>query len=161
MRVKILGVGNVLLGDEGVGPHVAALLAERGLPPWAEAVDCGAGGWALLDVMRGAQTVYLVDAADFGGRPGEVRRFEPSDAVSRKTLANLSLHEGDLLAILRVGREVGVAPKVIVYAVQVGRVAPGVGLTDPVERGAQEAARSIEEELRGLAASIAPSPPGV
>ncbi|MEI6473206.1 MAG: hydrogenase maturation protease, partial [Holophagaceae bacterium] len=77
-RTLVLGIGNVLLGDEGVGVAVIdLLLAEGGLPSHVDLLDGGTGSLVLLEPMREARRMILVDATADGQAPGTVRRLEP------------------------------------------------------------------------------------
>jgi hydrogenase maturation protease len=76
-KTLILGVGNLLMGDEGVGVHVVRALEKRALPPGVECMDGGTGGFTLLGPMQEAQRVILVDAAADGNPVGTVTRTTP------------------------------------------------------------------------------------
>ena len=79
-RVVVLGIGNPLKGDDGAGPLLAGLLRER----YPEVVfDGGSAPENLVGPVRRARpdSVLLVDAADFGGRPGEIRVTSAGGAV--------------------------------------------------------------------------------
>ena len=71
----VIGLGNPLRGDDGVGVRVAEALAEQALPDDVEVVDGGTQGLGLVNLMEGRQRVILVDAADMGKAPGEFVRF--------------------------------------------------------------------------------------
>ena len=62
MKTLILGIGNTLLGDEGIGVHVVHEIGRRSLPPQVSWLDGGTGGLHLLGAMRGVDRVVLVDA---------------------------------------------------------------------------------------------------
>ena len=75
-RILVAGVGNVLRGDDGFGPAVAARLS--GLPAGAEVVETGIGGIALLqEILGGCDGLVLIDAVDFGAAPGSLFVFRP------------------------------------------------------------------------------------
>lgn len=68
----IIGVGNLLLGDEGLGVHIVEELNEINLPPNVEFFDGGTGGVSILNLMEGADKVIIVDAVLGGGEPGQI-----------------------------------------------------------------------------------------
>ena len=82
-RIVIIGVGNLLLKDEGLGIHVVRELREKALPPGVEVIDGGVAGIGLLDLFQGARKLVLIDAADMNLAPGTVVRFTPEDIRSR------------------------------------------------------------------------------
>lgn len=69
-QVLVIGCGNLLRGDDGVGPILVRHLWERGIPPGAQIVDGGTAGMDVAFRMRGARRVVLVDAARTGAEIG-------------------------------------------------------------------------------------------
>jgi hydrogenase maturation protease len=81
-RVLIAGVGNVLFGDDGFGPAVAARLESASLPPGARVMDAGVRGFDLTsELLNDYDAAILIDAAVRGGTPGTLYLLEPSAAV--------------------------------------------------------------------------------
>ncbi len=154
-----MGVGNRLLGDEGVGSCFAEALSTFDLPEWMEVIDGGLGGLNLLDYMEGKRILLLVDALDPGdGEPGEVRMYRvnpgavnPSEAVSMLVEAGSHGVVPELLiaaagAVGRLPEEsyvLGIVPCLIDL---------GDGITEPAVRGCLRALHLIREMLseRGL-----------
>lgn len=82
-RILILGLGNLLLGDEGVGIHAVRQLQRMPLPPEVEVIDGGTGGFELLAHCHGKRKVIIIDAVKGDARPGTVLRFTPEEAALR------------------------------------------------------------------------------
>lgn len=147
-RTLIAGVGNVLLGDEGIGVHaVRALLCEE-LPAGVDAVDAGTALADLLGEFPQYQTLILVDAVRGGGVPGTLYRMEIG---SPEELAGagrpLSLHEFGVAEALAQARALGVLPpRVVLLGMEPARVSPGVELSPEVARGLQDLVRVIRAE---------------
>lgn len=80
-RTLILGIGNLLMGDEGVGVHVVRLLEQEGLPSHVDVLDGGTGGFHLLDELCCHRQVVLIDAAMDGKPAGTVTVTEPRYAA--------------------------------------------------------------------------------
>ena len=76
-RTLILGIGNLLMGDEGVGVHVVRLLEQEGLPSHVDVLDGGTGGFHLLDELCCHRQVVLIDATMDGKPAGTVTVTEP------------------------------------------------------------------------------------
>ncbi|MGZ5480287.1 MAG: hydrogenase maturation protease, partial [Candidatus Aminicenantales bacterium] len=72
LKTVVLGLGNILLGDEGVGVRVVEELERTGGVPGVDLVDGGTAGFSLLSFFDGARLVVVVDAADDGAPPGTV-----------------------------------------------------------------------------------------
>ena len=85
-RLAVIGVGNPLVADEGVGIAVIEELGKRDLPDSVELVDAGSAGMSLLHIIKDYDAVIIIDAADFGGEPGEVRTFTPDEVRSVKAM---------------------------------------------------------------------------
>ena len=92
-KILVLGVGNALLKDDGVGLHViAAFRNARGNSSNLVVRDGGTLGLALLPDLEGASALIVVDAANFCGSPGEVRVFESEAMDAQLGVSNSSAH---------------------------------------------------------------------
>jgi hydrogenase maturation protease len=90
-KTLVLGLGNVLMGDEGVGVHVVRALEQHTLPPDVECLDGGTGGFILLEPLQQASRIVLIDAAADGNPPGTVTRTTPR--FSRDYPPTLTAHD--------------------------------------------------------------------
>ncbi len=78
IAIRIIGIGNLLLGDEGVGVHVIRhLLDHSNLPAGVDCLDGGTGSLVLLEPLQTAHRIILVDATLDGAPPGTLRRLVP------------------------------------------------------------------------------------
>lgn len=110
-RIVIMGLGNVLMQDEGVGVRVVELLASRyELPAQVEVIDGGTAGTELLEPMRGVAHLIVADAVHTGDVPGTLVRLTDTQipAFFQTKISNHQLGLADLLAVLTV---TGQAPK--------------------------------------------------
>ena len=154
-HVLILGLGNPLLGDEGIGVRVAEELQGLELPDGVTVVEGGTAGLGLIGLMEGYQKVIIVDAADMGHPPGCVVRFTPLEAQLKTVEAPLSLHQIGLGEALTLAEALEVAPaERIIIGVQPSQVEMGAGLSPEVERAIPKIIRTILGELD--ATGIAP-----
>jgi len=144
----VIGVGNPLLGDDGVGIRVVEALMERDLPSWVQVIDAGTGGVTLLHLMEGAAKALLVDAVSWGGPPGEITRFRPEEVVSACTSRGFSIHASDLLDVLGLARELGMCPEeVIIYGIQPRAVEQGMELSSEVSAAIPHVVDSVVAEI--------------
>jgi len=146
----VLGLGNTLLSDDGVGVHVARRLAgDAGTPDWLRAVDGGTMGFRLTRMIGAACYVLIVDAADFGAAPGSLRILDESElsghiAAAQKT----SAHEAGLVDLLTLARLENFAPRhLAVLAIQPAVIDWGERLSDPVEKAVAAACLKAKETL--------------
>jgi len=106
-RVVILGVGNLLLSDEGVGVHVANKLMEMELPEGVEVYEGGTDGFRLMSVVTGADRLIVVDAVKGGGEPGSIYRFDVKDVPSMPDSYKTSVHQIGILEVIHFSEFVG------------------------------------------------------
>ena len=76
-EILVMGVGNLLLGDEGVGIHAIEYMKEKTFPVKVDMLDGGTGGFHLLALVNDYKKMILIDAADDGHSPGTVRIIKP------------------------------------------------------------------------------------
>jgi len=147
-KVAIIGIGNLLLGDEGVGVHVAQRLAEMIHSDDIQVIDAGTSPdiFGLVD----AQKVVIIDAARAGGVPGTIYRFELGD-LNVNSEQPLSLHELSLLDGLRVLSFLNRRPEsVVIIGIEPSTVDFRLELSPQVERKLPEVMRLIISEIGGI-----------
>ncbi len=131
--VLVLGVGNTIQMDDGVGVHVANRLMALDLPDEVEVVDGGILGVDLLSIIEGCRRMIVIDAVDAGMEAGTLFRFTPADMVDDLIPAQ-SLHQVGLLETLQMAALLGRAPEeTVIFGVQPGEVDWGLTLTEAVE----------------------------
>jgi len=101
----VLGLGNPILTDDGVGIYVVRALAGQLDQPDVEVAEASLGGLRLLDMAVGYDRLILVDAIQDGGWPGQIYRLGPNDL--RPSLHAASSHDLSLPAALELGRRLG------------------------------------------------------
>ena len=160
----VLGVGNVLLRDEGVGVRVARDLAALGpgpMPAGTEIVDGGTLGLDLLPMIEDAAAIVMVDAVNLRSEPGTVRVLRASE-LHAALAQHVSPHQvgvGDLLAAARLA---GTLPdRVSLVAIQPERIEIGLELTPLVEAAVPVAIEAVLRELETFAAVPAAAPDAV
>jgi len=115
----VIGLGNTLRGDDGVGVRVAQALAAQALPDDVEVVDGGTAGLGIVNLMEGRQRVILVDAADVGKAPGEFVRFTLDEARLLGDDQHLSVHAAGLRDALLLAQALKMLPdEVVIFGVQ-------------------------------------------
>lgn len=147
-RVLILGIGNILLGDEGVGVAVIDhLKGMGGLPPDVDLLDGGTGSLVLLEPMREARRMILVDATADEAPPGTIHRLVPR--FSSDFPQSLTAHDIGLRDLLDIFYLLGETPEVVLYAISIRfPQAIGLGLSAEVAAAMPEVAERIRQEYR-------------
>ena len=148
-KIVIIGIGNVLLMDEGIGVHTINELEKYDLPRNVEIYDGGTGGFKLIDLMHGASMVIFIDAVETGKVPGTVTIFKSEDVHSVYHKKKYSLHDTDLLEVIKMTEVldnrseieiVGIQPKTINYGTTLSQE-----LTDSMPNIINTVLRRIEE----------------
>ncbi|MBK7706718.1 MAG: HyaD/HybD family hydrogenase maturation endopeptidase [Acidobacteria bacterium] len=116
-KVLILGIGNTLMGDEGVGVHVVNSLENTVLPENVELLDGGTGSFLLLEPMQAAERVILVDATIDGAPNGTIRRLRPK--FSTDYPRTLTAHDIGLKDLIDAFYLMGDTPEVTLFAVSI------------------------------------------
>src|SRR5664280_2516519 len=116
-NVLVLGIGNVLMGDEGVGVHVVRHLETVGVPEGVELLDGGTGSFLLLDPMQRARRIILIDATLDNEPPGTVRRLTPS--FSSDYPRTLTAHDIGLKDLLDTFYLLGHPVDVVLFAISI------------------------------------------
>jgi hydrogenase maturation protease len=105
-KILILGLGNDILSDDGIGPRLAHDLSKMINNDEIDFNTCCCGGLELLEYLRGYRQVVLIDAIHTdGGTPGEVYHFQPSDF--RETSHLSSLHDINFITAIQLGSDLG------------------------------------------------------
>ena len=147
-KTLILGIGNLLLSDDGVGVHFVQRLEEtRKLPADVQVVDGGTAGLDLLYYLQDISKLIVVDAMQTGGPPGSFRRLT-GDQVPAYMALKMSPHEIALPDMLAAARLRGLyPPEVIIWGVQPGSLELGVELSPEVAARLDELVEKVVGEI--------------
>jgi hydrogenase maturation protease len=114
-KTLVLGIGNLLLGDEGVGVHAARVLLDEGCPKGTEVLEVGTAILDALAALEKAHRVIVLDAMKYEGNPGTVYRIPLGRCRSSQCIA--SMHGFDIFRVLALlGRQY--PPEVLVFGVE-------------------------------------------
>jgi len=169
-RILVLGLGNILLRDEGVGARVAQLLRMEPRVKHDPAINCGAkyfsadveiidGGTAALDFLlfaQSAEKLIVIDALRAGGEPGTIyrakfraaERDKLADILAGQESSKISLHQVGLIDALAIAEKLNCLPEeVVIIGVEPAEVDYGLELTDEVERKIPEIVDTVLKEI--------------
>ncbi len=120
-RIGVIGIGNPLRRDDGIGIVLLERLVERKdkLPAGIEYIDGGTGGMNLLHLLARFDIVVLIDAVKFCEHTGKSKLFKAEDVYSKKIQIKTSTHDSDFLKIMQLSEELGESPdEVYIFGVQ-------------------------------------------
>ncbi len=151
-RVAVVGLGNVLVGDDAFGPYVVRLFDARyDTEPAVEVLDLGTPGLDLAPHLEGLDALVVVDTVHSDGAPGTLKQYDREQLLSRPSPPRTNPHQpGVKETLLRLEVE-DLSPRdVLLVGVVPERTETGVGLTDAVRDAAAEALVAIVAELERL-----------
>lgn len=152
MRVMVLGIGNVLMTDEGIGIRVVNDLESRfRFPDSVEIMDGGTSGMELLDPISGLDHLIVVDAVRSGDPAGTLIRLE-DDEVPALFQTRLSPHQLGLSDVLATLLLMGEFPKhLVLLGCEPLKLETHMGLTPEVEAAVEPLIEAVLAELKAIA----------
>lgn len=133
----ILGVGNPLRRDDGIGPEVIRLLTENrnsyGLPADIDLVDGGTDGLGLIEYLKDYKKVIIIDAVEMKLAPGTIKIFSPKEAVISINADSLSTHGFGIAELIKLAEELDINPELIIVGVQPEDISYSENLSTVVE----------------------------
>jgi len=148
-NILILGVGSILMMDEGVGVRAIEELRKRYVfPDGVELLDGGTSGIELLQYIEKRDLLIIIDAIKSGHPPGTVLRIEGKDVPARFRI-RLSPHQlgiSDLLAAATISD--ALPKKMVLFGIEPEKIELGLGFSDPVKAGFDRLLTTVVDELR-------------
>lgn len=132
-KIVVLGVGNLLLSDEGFGVHVANKMIEMKLPDNVSIVEGGTDGFKLLNVVTEADKLIVIDAIKGGAEPGTIYRFNIDDIKSVPKGFKTSVHQIGILEVIDLSSLIGKRPETIVIGIEPKSLDMGMELSEEVK----------------------------
>ena len=147
--ILVLGIGNLVLNDEGIGIHIVRTLSQMEMPRGVDVLDGGTGGLALLETLQSYPWVILVDAALDNRPAGTIRRLSPR--YSRDYPPLLSAHEIGLKEMIDAMLLLGQAPQIELLAVSVRNCHRlGMHLSPEIRRAIPQILQLVFEIIKDL-----------
>ena len=148
-KILILGIGNYLMGDEGVGVHFANRLKDEPLPDYVDVLDGGTGGFYLTNYLEAYAKVILVDATLDDLPTGTIRLIIPK--FSKDYPRAMSTHDIGMKDLIEAMTLMGTLPKIYLFAVSIDSLQQQqVSLTAAIEKILPK----LKAEVLGLAKQL-------
>jgi hydrogenase maturation protease len=116
-KILILGVGNLLLKDDGFGVHLINALNDITFPENVSVLEAGTVSHQLIPLIREIDHLIVIDAVEAGDAPGSLFRFSPDD-LRYANEQKVSLHQISLIDVLNMAELTGGKPKTVIIGVQ-------------------------------------------
>lgn len=147
-KTVILGVGNILLSDEGVGVHVANELMKMDLPPDVSVVEGGTDGFRLLNVITEADRLIVIDAVKGGAVPGAIYRFDIGEVRNVPSGFKTSVHQIGILEVIDLSGLIGKTPHTTVIGIEPKSLELSMELSPEVREKIPRIIDLVFEELK-------------
>jgi len=147
--VLVLGIGNILMKDDGIGVHVANRMMESGdLPGNVEVIDGGTAGFDLIPLMSDREKIIIIDALSMDDAPGSVYRFRQDDVDSARR--GYSLHEVGIMEVIRTLRMMGGNPEIEFIGIVTEDISTlDISLSDAVMGAVPRAISAVMDAVAG------------
>ncbi len=149
-KTGILGIGNLLLGDEGFGIHTVHYLEEKYIfPEQVKITDCGTAGIYMAPFLEECDPIYVLDVVDMKDEPGSIHHFTVDEVRSGSIPSKMSPHQLGLIEMLDICKFRGVIPeKVEFFCVVPEQLETSIELSGIVASRVKEVAEQLVRRLR-------------
>ena len=145
MKIAILGIGNILLQDEGFGVHVVKKIDKSKLPENVDIIEGAVLGLQIFNFLLDYDRVIVIDAVKGGGKPGDIYKFRIEEC--RKDFGMISLHDLDFIKALEIMKQFYKIPEMIIIGVEPKSTEVGMKLTKEVEERIPQVLKLVYEEI--------------
>ncbi len=149
-KIVILGIGNVLLTDEGIGVHVANELMKMELPENVSVVEGGTDGFRLLNVITEADSLIVIDAVKGGGEPGSIYRFNINDVRNVPSGFKTSVHQIGILEVIDLSSLIGKTPHTTIIGIEPKSLEMNLELSPEIKEKVPKIIELVLEEIKNI-----------
>jgi len=150
----ILGVGNIIMGDDGFGVHVARRLKDAALPPYVRVEEGGVGGLNLLGLLEGVGRLIIVDTMVTDKPDGELVFFRPGQGFGEPGKKAVSFHQLGVLELLQMWSLLGHEIEVYFLVTRPQNLSWGSRLSPPLQTAVDRAVEFLQELVCNNFASL-------
>ena len=155
-KIIILGLGNELMSDEGIGVHAAKELQKKKLPPHVEVIEGGTDGFGLLNIITATDYLIIIDTLKGGDTPGTIYRFNFKDAPECPDPFKTSIHQIGILEVLNLSGLIGKTPETVIFGIEPKQISMGMELSPSVKNKIPRLLDLIMEEVKRIKAKKTP-----
>lgn len=148
MVITVIGVGNVLFSDEGVGVRAVECLSEEEMPSSVRLVDGGTAGIDLIYSLEEADFAIIIDCLQADTEPGTIFRIPAEELILTAADSIVSLHDVSLREVLSLCRNLGKLPPTVIYGIQPETTDLGMELSAKVRDVLPRLVNLIKSEIR-------------
>jgi len=149
-KVMVVGIGNLIMRDDGVGVHAIKALEALGLPEEVELIDGGTNSYDLIEEFCRAEKLVIVDAMHAGGEPGTIYRAPLKELGLQSIETITSLHEMHFVEAMKMTHMLGYDPPTIVFGIEPAEVEVSMELSPQVAAKFPRLVELMQEEILKL-----------
>lgn len=148
--IMVMGVGNVLLSDEGLGVHFLKELEKEDLPENVELLEGGTAGMELAHLIKETDFLIIIDALNANVQPGALFRFRPGDIKVIPDTFEVSFHQVGIIEVLTTANLLGDAPQTIIYGVQPKNLDWGLDMSEEIKAALPRVKEHVLKEITNI-----------
>jgi len=155
-KIAVIGLGNPLRCDDAIGLLLLQYLQQnkKKLSKTIDFIDGGTAGMKLLHILGKYDAVFLLDAVDFKGKPGKIKKFTIDEVKNQKIRFFLSTHEPDFLTVFALLRELDKAPThFVIFGIQPKDISHGTELSQELSFFLPLLQKQILKEIQSITES--------
>ncbi|MCO1600162.1 HyaD/HybD family hydrogenase maturation endopeptidase [Desulfosporosinus nitroreducens] len=132
-KIMVMGVGNILLSDEGLGVRFLDELAKNTLPDNVELLEGGTAGLELVHLIQDVDFLIIIDALNANAEPGALFRFQPGDLQVIPEQYEVSFHQIGIVEVITMANVLGHAPQTLIFGIQPKSLEWGLEISPEIE----------------------------
>jgi len=145
--ILILGIGNILMGDDGIGIHAIHELEKLPLAEGITLMDGGTGGLNLYEAIVSHKKVIIVDAIDLKETAGKIKRIDLKEVKLLLDETHCSMHQNSITEPIKLAESLGKCPKIVIFGIQPGKIEAGLELSAELQRILPDIVNQVLHEL--------------
>lgn len=144
--IIIIGIGNILQRDDGIGVHIIKQLEKENLPSTIELVDGGTSTLSMLGYFMDYKNIIVVDSLKGGLEAGTIYKIKPEEIANYKK-KNLSIHDVQILDVVKMANLAGSFPKVTIFGIEPSEIFFSLEMTDIIKDKIPNVVKLIKDEI--------------
>jgi hydrogenase maturation protease len=146
--LKVIGLGNVLRGDDGIGPFIVNKLKDLNVQIPVQLVELDTDPFSILEHLIGPEPVLIIDCAKMGKKPGEIIKFDIKESNLQFADKFISLHSISFSEIYQIARNIGSVTKCNIIGVEPKSVNYNTGLSKEIENSVTKILEMVIKEAK-------------
>lgn len=149
-KIMVMGVGNILLSDEGLGVRFLDELAKSALPDNVEILEGGTAGLELVHLVQDIDFLIIVDALNANAEPGALFRFQPGDLQIMPEQYEVSFHQIGIIEVLTMANVLGKAPQTLIFGIQPKSLEWGLEISPEIQGLFPKLVELVQKEIESI-----------